>query len=138
MTALPPASPTRSVASTIASELGVRERQVQAAVDLLDGGATVPFVARYRKEATGALDDAQLRTLEDRLRYLRELEERRAAVLESIRSQGKLDDALETQIRAADSKARLEDLYLPYKPKRRTKAQIAREAGLEPPADGPL
>src|SRR5262249_23019943 len=101
-------------------------------------GATVPFIARYRKEATGTLDDAQLRTVEDRLRYLRELDERRAAILESIRSQGKLDDALEAQILAADSKARLEDIYLPYKPKRRTKAQIAREAGLEPLADQPL
>jgi len=116
----------------IAEELGVREGQVTAAVELLDGGATVPFVARYRKEATGALDDAQLRTLQERLRYLRELEERRAVILESIRSQGKLDEALEAQIMAADSKARLEDIYLPYKPKRRTKAQIAREAGLEP------
>ncbi|HEY0807670.1 MAG TPA: Tex family protein, partial [Pseudonocardiaceae bacterium] len=96
---------------------------------------TVPFIARYRKEATEMLDDAQLRTLEERLRYLRELEERRAAIIESIRSQGKLDDALEAQIMAADSKARLEDIYLPYKPKRRTKAQIAREAGLEPLAD---
>src|SRR5262249_12212763 len=95
-------------------------------------GATVPFIARYRKEATGTLDDAQLRTLEERLRYLRELEERRTAILDSIRSQGKLDDALEAQIWAADTKARLEDIYLPYKPKRRTKAQIAREAGLEP------
>ena len=113
----------------------MRERQVAAAVDLLDGGATVPFVARYRKEATGALDDAQLRTLEDRVRYLRELEDRRAVILESIRSQGKLDDALEAQIMAADSKARLEDIYLPFKPKRRTKAQIAREAGLEPLAN---
>ncbi|MCW2638289.1 MAG: RNA-binding transcriptional accessory protein, partial [Dactylosporangium sp.] len=124
-----------SVNQRIAEELGVRERQVKAAVDLLDGGATVPFIARYRKEATEMLDDAQLRTLEERLRYLREMEERRAAILESIRSQGKLDDALETQIMAADSKARLEDIYLPYKPKRRTKAQIAREAGLEPLAD---
>ncbi|HEX9032947.1 MAG TPA: Tex family protein [Streptosporangiaceae bacterium] len=119
----------------IASELGVREGQVTAAIELLDGGATVPFIARYRKEATGTLDDAQLRTLEERLRYLRELEERRAAILESIRSQGKLDDALTAQIMAADSKARLEDIYLPYKPKRRTRAQIAREAGLEPLAD---
>jgi uncharacterized protein len=108
---------------------------VAAAVDLLDGGATVPFIARYRKEMTGALDDAQLRTLEERLRYLRELAERRTAILESIRSQGKLDEALEAQIMAAGSKARLEDIYLPYKPKRRTKAQIAREAGLEPLAD---
>ena len=108
---------------------------MSAAVELLDGGATVPFVARYRKEVTGALDDAQLRTLEERLRYLRELEERRAAVLDSVRAQGKLDPELEAQILAADSKARLEDIYLPYKPKRRTKAQIAREQGLEPLAD---
>jgi uncharacterized protein len=129
---------TTSIEQRIADELGVREHQVTAAIGLLDGGATVPFVARYRKEATGALDDAQLRTLEERLRYLRELEERRTAILESIRSQGKLDDALEATIRAADSKARLEDIYLPYKPKRRTKAQIAREAGLEPLADGLL
>jgi uncharacterized protein len=126
---------TRSVNQRIAEELGVREGQVAAAVELLDGGATVPFIARYRKEATGALDDAQLRLLEERLRYLRELDERRAAILESIRAQGKLDEALEAQIMAADSKARLEDIYLPYKPKRRTKAQIAREAGLEPLAD---
>ncbi|WP_091462925.1 Tex family protein [Micromonospora inyonensis] len=126
---------TQSVHQRIAEELGVTERQVRAAVELLDGGATVPFIARYRKEATGLLDDAQLRTLEERLRYLRELDERRAAILESIRSQGKLDEALEAQIVAADSKARLEDIYLPYKPKRRTRAQIAREAGLEPLAD---
>jgi uncharacterized protein len=126
---------TTSIHQRIADELGVRERQVTAAVDLLDGGATVPFIARYRKEATEMLDDTQLRTLEERLRYLRELEERRTAIIESIRSQGKLDDALEAQIMAADSKARLEDIYLPYKPKRRTKAQIAREAGLEPLAD---
>ncbi|GLY89324.1 Tex family protein [Actinoallomurus iriomotensis] len=124
-----------SVHQKIAEELGVRERQVQVAVELLDGGATVPFIARYRKEATGTLDDAQLRTLEERLRYLRELEERRTAVLESIESQGKLTDALRAQINEADTKARLEDIYLPYKPKRRTKAQIAREAGLEPLAD---
>src|ERR1700750_2042456 len=127
-----------SIQARISTELGVKEQQVQAAVELLDGGATVPFIARYRKEVTGALDDAQLRTLEERLRYLRELEERRGAILESIRSQGKLDDALEAQINAADSKARLEDIYLPYKPKRRTKAQIAREAGLEPLADALL
>jgi protein Tex len=119
----------------IAAELGVRERQVTAAIELLDGGATVPFIARYRKEVTGSLDDEQLRALEERLRYLRELDERRAAILDSIRSQGKLDDALEERIMAADSKARLEDIYLPYKPKRRTKAQIAREAGLEPLAE---
>jgi uncharacterized protein len=130
--------PVQSINERIATELGVRPGQVTAAVDLLDGGATVPFIARYRKEVTGTLDDAQLRTLEERLRYLRELEERRTAVLDSIRSQGKLDDALEAQIRSADSKARLEDIYLPYKPKRRTKAQIAREAGLEPLADALL
>ena len=129
---------TATINQRIAEELGVRTQQVTSAVDLLDGGATVPFIARYRKEVTGTLDDIQLRTLEERLRYLRELEERREAVLESIRSQGKLDDALEAQLRAADSKARLEDLYLPYKPKRRTKAQIAREAGLEPLAEGLL
>ena len=119
----------------IAEELQAAPGQVRAAVELLDGGSTVPFVARYRKEVTGGLDDTQLRTLEERLRYLRELEERRAAILDSIESQGKLDDALRTQILAADSKARLEDIYLPFKPKRRTKAQIAREAGLEPLAD---
>jgi protein Tex len=121
---------TSSIGERIAGELGVRPEQVMAAIGLLDGGATVPFVARYRKEMTGALDDAQLRTLEDRLRYLRELEERRGAVLDAIRAQGKLDAELEAQIAAADSKARLEDLYLPFRPKRRTKAQIAREAGL--------
>jgi uncharacterized protein len=126
----------QSVEQRIAEELEVREGQVKAAVDLLDGGSTVPFIARYRKEVTGMLDDAQLRTLEERLRYLRELDERRVAVLESIRTQGKLDEALEAQILAADTKSRLEDIYLPYKPKRRTKAQIAREAGLEPLADG--
>ncbi|HEX4791792.1 MAG TPA: Tex family protein [Actinospica sp.] len=122
----------------IAEELEAAPGQVRAAVELLDDGATVPFIARYRKEVTGGLDDTQLRTLEERLRYLRELEERRAAVLESIDSQGKLDDALRAQILAADSKARLEDIYLPYKPKRRTKAQIAREAGLEPLAEALL
>ncbi|ADJ43364.1 transcriptional accessory protein [Amycolatopsis mediterranei S699] len=127
-----------SVEQKIAEELGVREGQVKAAVELLDGGSTVPFIARYRKEVTGMLDDAQLRTLEERLRYLRELDERRLAVLESVRSQGKLDEALEAQILAADTKSRLEDIYLPYKPKRRTKAMIAREAGLEPLADGLL
>ncbi len=125
----------KSISQRIAEELSVAERQVAAAVDLLDGGATVPFIARYRKEATGALDDAQLRTLEERLRYLRELEERRAAVLESVKAQGKLDAALEALINEADTKARLEDIYLPYKPKRRTKAQIARENGLEPLAE---
>ncbi|MCK1391591.1 Tex family protein [Bradyrhizobium sp. 1] len=119
----------------IAQELGVRTEQVEATVTLLDGGATVPFIARYRKEATGALDDAQLRTLEERLGYLRELEDRRKAILESVREQGKLDAALEASILAADSKARLEDIYLPFKPKRRTKAEIAKEAGLEPLAN---
>jgi uncharacterized protein len=116
----------------IAQELGVREQQVEATVTLLDGGATVPFVARYRKEITGGLDDAQLRTLEERLNYLRELEERRTAILNSVREQGKLDATLEAAILAADSKGRLEDIYLPFKPKRRTKAEIAKEAGLEP------
>ena len=128
----------KPISQQIAEELNVREHQVAAAVSLLDGGATVPFVARYRKEATGALDDAQLRTIEERLSYLRELDERRAAILDSIRSQGKLDAALKQAIDAADSKARLEDLYLPYRPKRRTKAQIAREAGLEPLAEALL
>jgi protein Tex len=126
---------TTSIDGQIAQELGVREAQVTAAAALLDEGATVPFIARYRKEATGGLDDAQLRTLEERLRYLRELEERRAVILNSIREQGKLDDKLEAAIRAADSKGRLEDIYLPFKPKRRTKAEIAKEAGLEPLAD---
>ena len=119
----------------IAQELGVRDQQVEATVTLLDGGATVPFIARYRKEITGGLDDAQLRTLEERLTYLRELEARRTAILDSIREQGKLDAALEASIHAADSKGRLEDIYLPFKPKRRTKAEIAREAGLEPLAE---
>jgi len=119
----------------IATELGIREQQVEATVALLDGGATVPFVARYRKEITGALDDTQLRNLEERLNYLRELEARRTAILESVREQGKLDAATEAAILAADSKGRLEDIYLPFKPKRRTKAEIAKEAGLEPLAD---
>jgi uncharacterized protein len=109
-----------SIVRRIADELGVRENQVRAAVDLLDGGATVPFIARYRKEVTGTLDDAQLRTLDERLRYLRELEERRAAIVASIGEQGKLTDDLRAKIDSADTKARLEDLYLPYKPKRRT------------------
>ena len=121
-----------SINQRIAEELSVQEWQVAAAVELIDGGSTVPFIARYRKEVTGTLDDAQLRTLDERLRYLRELEERRKAVIDSIKEQGKLDDALLAQINAADTKARLEDIYLPFKPKRRTKAQIAREAGLEP------
>jgi uncharacterized protein len=126
------------VVPIIAKELGVRTLQVTAAVTLLDEGATVPFIARYRKEATGNLDDTQLRMLEDRLRYLRELEERRAAVLVSIEEQGKLTDALHTSIEAATTKQAIEDLYLPFKPKRRTRAQIARAAGLEPLADSLL
>jgi uncharacterized protein len=128
----------QTVERRIADELGVRPHQVAAAVDLLDGGATVPFIARYRKEATGTLDDAQLRTLEERLRYLRELEDRRAAVLEEIRKQGKLTPEVEARVLAAESKARLEDVYLPFKPKRRTKAMTAREQGLEPLADALL
>ncbi|KQZ01993.1 RNA-binding transcriptional accessory protein [Pseudolabrys sp. Root1462] len=124
-----------SIFQRIATELSVRVEQVKATVELLDGGATVPFVARYRKEVTGALDDAQLRTLDERLKYLRELEERREAILKSVREQGKLDAALEARIMAADNKGRLEDIYLPYKPKRRTKAEIAKESGLEPLAD---
>ncbi|MFM2208727.1 MAG: hypothetical protein RIQ96_370, partial [Pseudomonadota bacterium] len=124
-----------SILSQIAAELRVHERQVQAAVELLDGGSTVPFIARYRKEATGGLDDVQLRELEYRLGYLRELEDRRAAVLKSIDEQGKLTPELQAAIAAAATKQDLEDLYLPYKPRRRTKGQIAREAGLEPLAD---
>ncbi len=119
----------------IAAELGVLPKQVYAAVQLLDEGSTVPFISRYRKEVTGGLDDTQLRTLEERLRYLRELEERRETILASIQEQDKLTPELEADIRTADTKTRLEDLYLPYKPKRRTKAQIAREAGLEPLAE---
>jgi len=122
-------------AATIAAELAVRDEQVQAAIDLLDGGSTVPFIARYRKEATGMLDDAQLRALEERLRYLREMDARRLAIIESIKEQGKLTPEIEKALLAADTKARLEDIYLPFKEKRRTKAQIAKEAGLEPLAD---
>ncbi|WP_099020795.1 Tex family protein [Mycolicibacterium palauense] len=122
----------KPVNARLAEELAVPERQVAAAVRLLDEGATVPFIARYRKEVTGSLDDDQLRTLEERLAYLRELDDRRAAVLASIEEQGKLTDDLRAALLAADTKARVEDIYLPYKPKRRTKAQIAREAGLEP------
>jgi uncharacterized protein len=128
----------QQIARTIATEIGAQPAQAGAAIALLDEGATVPFIARYRKEVTGGLDDTQLRTLETRLTYLRELEERRAAVIASIQEQGKLTDELRKDIEGADSKARLEDLYLPYKPKRRTRAQIAREAGLEPLADGLL
>ncbi|MEY6431785.1 Tex family protein [Thioalkalicoccus limnaeus] len=121
-----------SITETISRELAVRAAQVDAAIRLLDEGATVPFIARYRKEVTDGLDDAQLRHLDERLGYLRELAERRATVLKSIAEQGRLTDSLRAEIEAAESKQRLEDLYLPYKPKRRTKAQIAREAGLEP------
>ncbi len=126
------------IARTIAAEIAAQPRQVAAAVALLDEGATVPFIARYRKEATGGLDDTQLRQLEERLGYLRELEDRRAAVIESIRSQDKLSDALEARLRAATTKAEVEDLYLPYKPKRRTRGEIARENGLEPLLDAVL
>ncbi len=126
------------IVQRIATELSVQPRQVAAAVQLLDEGSTVPFIARYRKEVTGNLDDTQLRTLEERLLYLRELEDRRAAILTSIEEQGKLTDELRSAIEAADSKQVLEDLYLPYKPKRRTRAQIAREAGLQPLADALL
>ncbi|WP_404474005.1 RNA-binding transcriptional accessory protein [Vreelandella venusta] len=126
------------IISRLASELSVRHEQVAATVELLDGGATVPFIARYRKEVTGALDDIQLRQMDERLRYLRELEERRAAVIAAIDEQGKLDGPLKASIDAAETKQRLEDLYLPFKKKRRTKAQIAREAGLEPLADALL
>ncbi|MCC7043769.1 MAG: RNA-binding transcriptional accessory protein [Acidobacteria bacterium] len=127
-----------SIAQRIATILNAQVHQVDAAIRLLDEKATVPFIARYRKEATGGLDDIQLRTLEERLHYLRDLEERRTAILKSIEEQGKLAPELAAAIAAADTKARLEDLYLPYKPKRRTKGQIAREAGLEPLAIGLL
>lgn len=133
-----PAALARQIAQTIAEEIGAQAPQALAAIALLDEGATVPFIARYRKEVTGGLDDTQLRTLETRLAYLRELEERRAAILSSIAEQGKLTEALRGELLAADSKSRLEDLYLPYKPRRRTRAQLAREAGLEPLADGLL
>ena len=127
-----------NIADMIANELGVKPTQVNAAIDLLDEGATVPFIARYRKEVTGGLDDTQLRNLEERLRYLRELEERRETILKSIADQEKLTPELEQSIKQADTKTRLEDLYLPYKPKRRTKGQIAREAGLDPLAQSLL
>lgn len=127
-----------NISQRIADELAVRVNQVEAAIRLLDEGATVPFIARYRKEVTGGLDDTQLRNLQERLIYLRELEERRSTVLNSIEEQGKLTPELKAAIMAADTKTRLEDLYRPYMPKRRTKAQIAREAGLEPLAHGLL
>ena len=128
----------KRIAQTIAQEINARADQVSAAVELLDGGATVPFVARYRKEATGGLDDTQLRLLSERLAYLREMEAGRATILDTIRGQGNLTDALETAILRAATKAELEDIYLPYKPRRRTKATIARENGLEPLAQAIL
>lgn len=137
--AVPSAStPEDAIYAQIATELGVKAWQVKAAVALLDGGSTVPFIARYRKEATGTLDDGQLRDLEERLRYLRELEDRRRTVLEAIEAQGQLTPELRKAVLAADTKSRLEDIYLPFKSKRRTKAQMAREAGLEPLADALL
>ncbi|MGU3468549.1 Tex family protein [Methylobacterium sp. C33D] len=128
----------KAVNALIAEELGVGEAQVAAAVALLDGGATVPFIARYRKETTGGLDDTQLRRLEERLSYLRDLSERRAAIVASVTAQGKMSPSLAAALDAADTKARLEDLYLPFRPKRRSKAQTAREAGLEPLAQALL
>lgn len=127
-----------SISQRIADELNVNAKQVDAAIALLDEGATVPFISRYRKEVTGGLDDTQMRTLEERLRYIRELEQRREAILKSIEEQGKLTPELSAEINQADTKNRLEDLYLPYKPKRRTKGQIAIEAGLEPLANALL
>ena len=124
-----------NITQILSQELSATAAQINAAIELLDDGATVPFIARYRKEATGGLDDTQLRQLAERLQYLRELEDRKAVVLKSIEEQGKLSDDLRAQIEAADNKTVLEDLYLPYKPKRRTKAQIAREHGLQPLAD---
>ena len=120
------------IANKIAQELQIKTQQVNATIELIDEGSTIPFIARYRKEVTGALDDIQLRTLEERLRYLRELDARRITILKSINEQGKLNESLEKQIQAAGTKGELEDLYLPFKTKRRTKGQIATEAGLEP------
>jgi uncharacterized protein len=137
-TEFPMASPAKPIAAIIAAEIKATPSQVVAAVELLDEGATVPFIARYRKEVTGGLDDTQLRNLSERLTYLRELEARRASILESIRGQGKLTDDLEARIAAVETKAELEDIYLPYKPKRRTKAEIARERGLAPLAEAIL
>ena len=135
---LAPHTQESGIAAQIAAELGVQAWQVKAAVDLLDAGSTVPFIARYRKEATGTLDDTQLRELDERLRYLRELEDRRRSILEAIAAQGALTPELQAAVVGADTKSRLEDIYLPFKTKRRTKAQIAREAGLEPLADALL
>src|SRR4029079_18423165 len=123
------------LSAVIASELKLAPRQVEGALALFDEGNTLPFIARYRKEATGGLDEIQLRDVRDRAQYLRELAERRAAILKSIAEQGKLDPELAARIEAATTKQALEDLYLPYKPKRRTRAMIARERGLEPLAD---
>ena len=123
------------IALTLSKDIKATNAQVLAAVDLLDNGATVPFIARYRKEVTGGLDDSQLRLLQERLVYLRDMEARRTAVIDSIASQGKLTDELKLALMQAETKQRIEDLYLPYKPKRRTRAQIAKEAGLEPLAD---
>ena len=125
----------QQISQTIAAELNVQPNQIFAAIQLLDDGNTIPFIARYRKEVTGGLDDTQLRHFETRLIYLRELEERRQTILKSIEEQGKLTDELRDKILQTESKTELEDLYLPYKPKRRTKGQIAVEAGLEPLAD---
>ncbi|MCC3273362.1 RNA-binding transcriptional accessory protein [Arthrobacter zhangbolii] len=133
-----PSAPDAEVIAQLAAELGVAPWQVRAAVELLDGGATVPFIARYRKEVTGTLDDAQLRELDERLRYLRELQDRRRVILAAVEAQGKLTPELRAAVLAADTKSRLEDIYLPYRSKRRTKAQTAREAGLEPLADALL
>ncbi|MFA5538336.1 MAG: Tex-like N-terminal domain-containing protein, partial [Gemmobacter sp.] len=133
-----PSDPARRIPLLIARDISARPEQAAAAIALLDEGATVPFVARYRKEATGGLDDTQLRTLADRLSYLRELEARREVILGSIRDQGKLTADLETAIAAAETKSALEDIYLPYKPKRRTRAMIARENGLAPLAEAIL
>ena len=124
-----------NITHILASELSARAEQINAAIGLLDEGATVPFIARYRKEVTGGLDDTQLRNLAERLQYLRELIDRKATILKSIDEQGKLSPELAAQIEAIDNKTALEDVYLPYKPKRRTKAQIAREAGLAPLAE---
>ncbi len=126
---------TQSISQRIAEELAVREAQVNAAIGLLDEGATVPFIARYRKEVTGELDDSQMRLLEERLHYLRELEDRRSTILASIEEQDKLTPELKKSLLEADTKNRLEDSYLPYNHKRRTKPQIPPEAGLEPLAN---
>jgi protein Tex len=126
----------RQIALQTAREMGLDARQIEATLDLFSGGATLPFIARYRKEATGGLDEVQLRDVRDRAAYLTELEGRRASIIESIAERGQLDDALRRRIEAAGTKQELEDLYLPYKPKRRTRATIAREKGLEPLADG--